>query len=139
MATTPAEENERIARAHFDRMWNRGEFDESVLADDYRAILNAGARHEFTLDEKQEKVAKWLEAFPDLRAEPDETMATDETVVIRYTLTGTHEGEILGIPPTGNEVEIAVVDICYMENGTITKEWYVADFLRLMKQLGVVD
>lgn len=43
------------------------------------------------------------------------------------------------IPPAGNEVEIPVVDICYLENGPITGEWYVADFLRLIRQLDVLD
>lgn len=139
MAVTSAEENERIVREHFDRMWNHGEFDTDVLADDYHAVLNGGAYHEWNLDEMQGVVAEWREAFPDLHKEIDETTATDERVVIRYTFTGTHEGEILEIPPTGNEVEIPVIGICYIENGKITKEWYVADFLRLMHQLGVVQ
>lgn len=43
----------------------------------------------------------------------------------------------MGIPPTGNEVEISAVDIVDVEDGKIVKEWYVADFLRETGQPGV--
>lgn len=139
MATTPVEEHERIALEHFDRMWNQGEVDTDVLADDYHVVANIGERSEPTLEEFQGKIAHFREAFPDLHKEPGDVTATDGKVVIPYTFTGTHENELMGIPPTGNEVEISAVDIVDVEDGKIVKEWYVADFLRMMRQLGVAD
>lgn len=57
--------------------------------------------------------------------------------MILYTFIGTPENELMGIPPTGNEVEISAVDIVDVEDGKIVKEWYVADFLRETGQPGV--
>lgn len=45
----------------------------------------------------------------------------------------------MDIPPTGNQVEIVAVDIVYMEDGKIAREWFTADFLRVMQQLEVDD
>lgn len=139
MSATPVEENERIAREHFDRMWNHGEFDASVLADGYNVVANIGEHQELTFEEFQAKITHFREAFPDLHKEPGGVIATNGKVVIPYRFTGTHEGELMGIPPTHNEVEISAVGIFDVENGKIAKEWYVADFLRMMRQLGVAD
>ncbi|PSP54853.1 ester cyclase, partial [Halobacteriales archaeon QS_1_67_19] len=60
-------------------------------------------------------------------------------VVVRYTMTGTQQGEFKGIPPTGEDVEIAGIAIYRVDDGTITEAWVVSDFLRAMKQIGVVE
>lgn len=139
MAVTTVEKNERIARERFDRVWNQGEFDSDHLADDYRVVTHKGEHEEFTPEEYHGLVAHFRDAFPDLHKEPDHVVADEHKVVIQYTFRGTHEGELQGIPPTYNEVEIAAVDILTIEDGKITREWFVADFLRLMKQLDVVE
>lgn len=139
MATTTIEENERLARQHFDQVWHHGEFDRDVLADDFRVHTNTGSHEEYTLEEFEESIANAREALPDLQKEPDDVIATEDRVVIRYTMTGTQEGELKGVPPTGEDVEIAGVGIYHIDDGKLTEAWYVADFLRAMTQLGVVD
>lgn len=139
MATTPIEANRTIALEHFESVWNNAEFDDALLADDYEIVLNNGEYKELTREEFRAKVRHFHEAFPDLHKEPIDVIATDEKVVIPYTFTGTHENELMGIPATGNEVEISAVVINYLEDGQITKDWFVADFLRLFRQLGVAD
>lgn len=139
MATTSIEENERLVREHFDRVWNQGEFDTDHLADDYRVQTRLGTHDEHTLDEFQDLVASARDAVPDLHKEIDETIATAENVVVRYTMTGTQEGELKGIPPTGEEIEVAGVVICQIEDGTIEGEWIIANFLQAFKQLGVIE
>lgn len=139
MSTLTVEEQERIAREHFDRMWNHGEFDADVVGDGYHVVANIGERQELTFEEFQGKIRHFREAFPDLHKEPGDVVATDGKVVIPYTFTGTHENELMEIPPTGNEVEVSAVGISNVEDGKITEEWYVADFLRMMRQLGVAD
>lgn len=139
MATTTIEENRTLARNHFERVWDNGEFDDAVLADGYHVVANIGERAEMTLDEFRGKVKHFREAVPDLQKEPIEVIPTDGEVIIPYIFTGTHENELLGIPATGNEIEISAVDIIYVEDGQIATEWFVADFLRMMRQLGVAD
>lgn len=109
MTTTPIEENERLAREHFDRVWNHGEFETDALADEYRVQTNLGTQEEHSLETFQEFVAQAREAVPDLRKEIDDSIATDGKVTIRYTMTGTQKGEFKGIPPTGESIEITGV------------------------------
>lgn len=139
MATINIKENETLAVGHFERVWNDGEFDSAVLADGYHVMANIGEDAELTLEEFRGKVSHFREAFPDLHKEPIDVIATEDAVVIPYTFTGTHENELMGIPPTGNEVEISAVDIVYVDDGQVEMEWYVTDFLRMMRQLGVAD
>lgn len=139
MAASTVNENRRIARNHLDSVWNLGEFDTEVLAEGYHVVKNMGGTEELSLEEYRQIVDHFRSAFPDLHKEPDQVIATGDTVVIPYTFTGTHEGELQGIPPTGNEVEVAAVDICRIEDGKIAREWFVADFLGMMQQLGVVE
>lgn len=139
MATTHIEENETIALGHFERVWNDGAFDSAVLADDYHVVANIGEHAELTLEEFRGKVSHFHKAFPDLHKEPIDVIATEDAVVIPYTFTGTHKNELMGIPPTGNEVEISAVDIVYVDDCQVEMEWYVTDFLRMMRQLGVAD
>lgn len=84
-------------------------------------------------------VAGFRDAIPDAHKWLDDCIATTGRVTIRYTLSGTHEGELLGVPATGREVSITGVAIYRVSDGTLAEAWYVADFLRALKQLGVVD
>lgn len=139
MIATPVKENKRIATDWFDQVWNKGEFDSDALANGYHVITNMGSHDELTAGEYQGTVAHFHDAFPDLHKEINEAIATDDEVVIQYTLTGTHEGDLMEIPPTGNKVEIEAVDIVDIESDGIARELFVADFLRLMRQLEVVE
>lgn len=89
MTTTTIEENERLVHAHFDRVWNQGEFDTDYLADEYRARTRLGTHDDHTLEDFRDLVASARNAVPDLHKEIDESIATDERVVLRYTMTGT--------------------------------------------------
>jgi steroid delta-isomerase-like uncharacterized protein len=139
MTTPTTAENERLASEHFDRVWNRGEVDTDALADDYRVHTHLGVHEAHTLEEFRAFVAGAREGLPDLRKEPDDVFGTDERVTIRYTMTATHRGEMLGIPPTGESVEITGVAIYHIEDGALAEAWYVSDFLRMLRQVGAVD
>jgi predicted ester cyclase len=59
-------------------------------------------------------------------------------VVHRYVLRGTHEEEFMGIPPTGNRVEVHGIDELRVFDGKIVERWGQVDQLGLMQQLGVI-
>ena len=61
-----------------------------------------------------------------------------ETVWTRKTFRGTHEGEFLGIPPTGRAVSFDVIDVLRVRDGQLREHWNVVDALSLMQQLGAV-
>lgn len=78
-------------------------------------------------------------AFPDMRMEPQDVIASGDKVVARVRYTGTHQGDFLGIPATGKSVEIQLIDILLLgSDGLIHEHWGVLDALAMMQQLGVV-
>jgi predicted ester cyclase len=80
-----------------------------------------------------------LAAFPDMRMTVEDLIASGDKTVARVTATGTHEGEFMGVPPTGTGVEVQVIDIMRLDDaGLVCEHWGVTDMLSLMQQLGVV-
>jgi len=80
-----------------------------------------------------------LAAFPDMNMAVDDLIADDEKTVARVTTTATHKGEFMGVPATGNPVEMQLIDIMRFDNaGRVCEHWGVADMFGLMQQLGVV-
>lgn len=78
-------------------------------------------------------------AFPDFELTVEDVIAEDDTVVQHYRATGTHEGELMGIEPTGTEVEFEGLDKVRFEDGQIVEEFGRADTIGLLQQLGVVE
>ena len=76
-------------------------------------------------------------AFPDMHWSIDETIAAGEKVVTRFTWTGTHHGEFLGIPATGKRVSVKGVVIDRIVGGKMTDSRILMDNLGMMQQLGV--
>jgi steroid delta-isomerase-like uncharacterized protein len=84
-------------------------------------------------------LAGYHAAFPDLRMAIDELVVADDKAVIFFTLTGTHEGQLMGIPPTGKGMRVHGVVRSRFEDGKIVEEWEVLDQLAMLTQLGVVS
>ena len=77
-------------------------------------------------------------AFPDLRAVIHAQWADGDDVITRKTFHGTHDGEFMGIPPTGNAVEFDVIDVVTVRDGRMHAHWNVVDALSLMQQVGAI-
>jgi predicted ester cyclase len=77
-------------------------------------------------------------AFPDFRAVIHDQIAEGDKVVTRKVFHGTHSGELMGIAPTGREVQIEVIDIVRVADGRIVEHWNVVDRLGLLQQLGAL-
>ncbi len=78
-----------------------------------------------------------LAAFPDMRMDVEDLIASDDKTVARVT--ATHHGEFMGLPPTGTPVQVRLIDIMkFNDAGLVSEHWGVADMLSLMQQLGVV-
>jgi steroid delta-isomerase-like uncharacterized protein len=79
-----------------------------------------------------------LRAYPDLHITVEDLIAEGDKLVARNTVTGTHQGEYLGVPPTGKSVTCNEIFILRFANARITETWAVVDVLSQMKQLGVI-
>jgi steroid delta-isomerase-like uncharacterized protein len=78
-------------------------------------------------------------AFPDLRFDPQDYVASGDKVVVRVRATGTNTGDFMGMPATGKSMDIQLVDIVrFGDDGLGREHWGVADVMAMMQQLGVV-
>ena len=68
----------------------------------------------------------------------EEIFSTDDRVVVRWTGSGTHVGEINGIPPTGKKIAVDAISIHRMAGTKIAETWEVWDTLSFLQQIGVV-
>ncbi len=68
----------------------------------------------------------------------EQVIATDDQVVTCGTFTAVHQGPFQGLPPTGRDVEIAIMHIDRLENGKIVEHWGQGDAQGLMQQLGII-
>ncbi len=75
-------------------------------------------------------------AFADLHFEFNETVASNNTVVCRSTMTGTHKEEFMGVAPSGNRVSITHMHFLHFDNGQGNDVWHLWDVPTLMKHMG---
>lgn len=76
-------------------------------------------------------------AFPDLRVTIEDLIAEGDKVVSRNTVTGTHRGDFMGHPATGNSVNYSEIFIFRFAGGRVVETWGVVDVLSLMRQIGL--
>ncbi len=90
------------------------------------------------LVEHKEDIYAFLGAFPDLHITVEDLIAEGDKIVGRVTLTGTHQGELMGIPATGKKVSFSEILIVRISNGKVVELSEVADTMSMMQQLGVI-
>ena len=135
---TSAEENKALARRSWELV-NQRTFDalEEVYAAD--AAIHEPDRDFQSLEEAKQYIGTYFDAFPDLHFTIEDVIAEGDQAVSRWTLRGTHQGEIeeLG-PPTGRQFELEGITIHRIEDGRIAEEWERYDNLSFLQQLGLV-
>ena len=89
--------------------------------------------------ELKEHVRVFGSAFPGYEIVMNEMIHEGKKMAVRGTLRGKHQGELMGIPPTGKDVSISLMIIYEIENNKIVNHWMVADQFALMQQLGVIN
>jgi predicted ester cyclase len=77
-------------------------------------------------------------AFPDWNETIEDLLGEGDKVVFRVIGTGTHKGDWMGIPPTGNKVTVKGIDIVRIEGDKLVEHWANFDALGMMQQLGVI-
>jgi steroid delta-isomerase-like uncharacterized protein len=77
-------------------------------------------------------------AFPDMAVALETMVANDDTIAFAYTLTGTHKGPLMAIPPSGKKVRIRGLQISKFKGGKMVERWGSSDELTLLKQIGAI-
>ena len=84
----------------------------------------------------REGAALMRQAFPDLRIEIDDIVASDDQVAVRLRLHGTHSGDYLGFPASGRAVSYVSHEFYRLADGMVEEEWVCSDTATLFRQLG---
>jgi steroid delta-isomerase-like uncharacterized protein len=134
-----SEENKSLVRRLIDEVYNRGDLDaaDELLATDY-VDHNALPGQESGLEGYKGVVTTLRSAFPDYEVTIEDQIAEGDKVVTRYTGRGTHQGELIGIAPTGKSVELTGIGVQRVSGGKLVEEWCEWDQLGMMRQLGVI-
>jgi steroid delta-isomerase-like uncharacterized protein len=134
------EENKAIVRRLNDEVWSKGRLEviDELIADDFVATVVGAPEQIRGRQGFREFVVMYRKAFPDLRLTTDEQIAAGETVVTRWTATGTNEGELMGMPATGKQATTAGININRVAGGKLVQGWGLFDQLGLLQQLGAV-
>jgi len=133
------ETNKAISGRVFDEMWNQGNPDviDEIYSTDYVGhVINSPELHG-TVGVKQ-IVTAYRVAFPDLHFTIEAKIAEGDKVVTYWTVSGTHQGEFMGIPPTGKQFEGPGIDIHRIANGKIVEAWGILDNFGTLQQIGVI-
>jgi steroid delta-isomerase-like uncharacterized protein len=80
--------------------------------------------------------AMFRDAMPDVEVRIDELIVDGDRAAVATTITGTHTGELLGMPATGRRLEVVGVDLIRVRNGKIVEHRGLTDTVGLMRQLG---
>ena len=135
------EENKAVVRRWVEEAQNqhRLEVVDEIFAPD---IVNHDAPGGFPSPQGADGIREFFvmmfSAFPDFRAVIHEQIAEGDKVVTRKTVSGTHLGDFMGIPPTGKRMEVSVIDVVRVVDGKCTDHWSVVDQFGMMQQLGVL-
>jgi steroid delta-isomerase-like uncharacterized protein len=131
------ERNKAAVARFFEEVWNQG--DEAAI-DRFIAEDAAGNDPRFGVGREsfRRQWRGWRAAFPDLRFDVEELVAEGETVVSRWTLSGTHRGTFQGIAATGRQVRVSGMSLDHLAAGVILSGFDAWDALGLRQQLGVV-
>ena len=134
-----SEENKALTRRQLEEVFNKhnpGAVDQFFGPDYVNHSALPGMPND--RDGLKASVSGFLSAFPDLKVTSDFQVAEGDKVVMRYTATGTHTGELMGMPATGKRVHMTGISIARVAGGKIVEEWNEADMMGMMQQLGVV-
>jgi predicted ester cyclase len=123
-----AQENKDLVHREQQELWNHtGDLD--------------AAQELFAADQAEaakQEAADFRRAFPDVVSTIEDLIAEGDKLVARWRSRATHQGEYMGIAPTGNEVEFTGISVYRIEEGKIAQSWNIEDQLGLMRQIGVV-
>jgi predicted ester cyclase len=91
-----------------------------------------------TLEGVKRSIANLRNAFPDMGHTIEEMYADGDRLWARLSARGTQRGTFVGVPPTGKQIAITVIDECHFKDGKIIEHWGVADRLAALAQIGAL-
>ena len=134
-----SEENKALVRRYFEEIWDKGNLDliDELFTTNFVRHGPTGTEGEVRGPEGFKGVVTlYRSAFADLRVPIEDLIAEGDRVVTRWTAYGTHQGELLGNAPTGNQATVTGTLVDRVSGGKIEEEWVAYDTLHFMRQIG---
>ena len=132
------EDNKTLVRRFYEDVFNQRNL---ALVDELCSTTHVFHNPPTTLrgrEEFKQLLSVYLTAFPDARFTVEDEIAEGEKVTSRYTFRGTHQGELMGIPPTGKQVTVTGIIINRIAGGQSVEGWLNFDALGLLQQIGAI-
>jgi steroid delta-isomerase-like uncharacterized protein len=132
-----SEQNKALIRRIVDEGWNRGELAivDEAFAPDYQEH-NPRPGQQLGIDGYKGGITMMRAAFPDLFLDLQDIVTEGDRIAVRYTLHGTHDGELMGIAGSGKRVSSAGMVFARLEDGQVVERGGVQDMLTLLEQVG---
>jgi steroid delta-isomerase-like uncharacterized protein len=132
------EDNKAATRRFFEEVWSQGNLTvvDELCAPNFIYHTPLGPIH--GLEGFKQFANMYRTAFPDVRVQIEDQIAEEDRVATRWVASGTHEGELMGIAPTGNRVTVAGMTIDRIANGQVVETWDNYDALGMMQQIGAI-
>jgi steroid delta-isomerase-like uncharacterized protein len=131
--------NKALVARYIEEVLNKGNVAlmQELIAPDFIGHDASGIEVHGTESMKHHN-ARYRDAFPDQHFTVETVIAEKNIVVWRWTMHGTHKGEVMDIAPTGKQVSITGTTTCHITDGKIREVWNDWDALGLLQQLGVL-
>jgi steroid delta-isomerase-like uncharacterized protein len=134
-----ATENSALVRRFVEEIFNKGNLEaaEEILTPDYKHHDPTTNEFGSGIEGFKQMITIYRQAF-DLQIVLEDQVATGDKVVDRWTGHGTHQGEFMGLAPTGKEITATGISIHRIAGDRIAETWNNYDALGIMQQLGVI-
>jgi len=134
------ESNKALIASFYDAV-NEGNLDvfDDVIAEDFIEHEEFPGLPTRGPEAPKAALGLFLASFPNLNMTADDTLADGDKVVVRGTMSGTHQGEFMGIPATNKSFKVQFIDIIEFQDDKATQHWGVIDQAAMMQQLGLVE
>jgi steroid delta-isomerase-like uncharacterized protein len=131
--------NEEAMRRFVEEVINKADFRvlDEVIHPNY--VFRAPGQELQGLESLKALFTAYRTAFPDLHLEIDDLLIAGDKAAMSFALTGTHEGDLMGIAATGKQVKVNGMTLSRFEDGKIAEEWEILDQLSLFQQLGILS
>ena len=131
-------EHRELIERIFDEIINRGNVDaaDELMADDFVDHGPMGDLH--GVDEFKQMVAMWRAAVPDVHCAVENVFADGEWAAWLVRTTGTHTGEMMGMPPSGKRIELVTPNIGRIRDGRAVEHWADQSMFQFLQQIGAL-
>ena len=131
------EENKALVHRFYDEVWQNNNLDamDEILATD---VNNYTLPPDIPggIEGSKAFAGMFASAFPNTTMNIEDVLADGDKVIVRWSATAKHEGELMGVPASGKDVNVHGIGIYRIAEGKITDIWGEFDMLGMMQQIG---